>query len=99
MALIYPRFTVGPRKAESQMAEEKKAEKIGRENVAESVKRPKGLNNRIGAKRQKRSFSIWPNMPNLNRPNAQMAESRSSGPQFARARFSPLDLDSVNFTV
>jgi hypothetical protein len=41
-------------------------------------------------------FSI---RPNLNRPNAQMAESRASGPPLARARFSPLALDSANFTV
>jgi hypothetical protein len=61
---------VGPRKAESQMAEEIKAKKIW----------PK-----------KSFFSIWPTI--------QMAESRSSGPPLARAHFSPLDLDSANFTV
>jgi hypothetical protein len=45
---------------------------------------------------EKEVFSIW---PNINRPNAQMAESRASGPPLARACFSTLDLDSANFTV
>jgi hypothetical protein len=59
---------VGPRKAESQMAEEK---------------------------RPKKRFLAFGRM--LKWP--KFAKSRSSGPPFARARSSPLDLDSANFTV
>ena len=51
-----------------------------------------------GEKRPKmKVFAIWPNM--------QMAECSigrkwtASGPPLARARFSPLALDSANFTV
>jgi hypothetical protein len=46
---------------------------------------------------KKRLFSIWPNIQIAE--SAQMAESRASGPPPARARFSPLALDSANFTV
>jgi hypothetical protein len=75
---------VGPRKAESQMAEEKKAEKNmaekdGFQHLAEYT------NGRISKGRMLK----WP----------KLAESRASGPSLARARFSPLALDLANFPV
>jgi hypothetical protein len=75
---------VEPRKAESQLAEEKKVQK----NMAE-----KGVFKHLAEYANSR-ISIgqmlkWP----------KLAESRSIGPPLARSRSSPLDLDSANFTV
>jgi hypothetical protein len=68
-------FLVGPRKAESQMAEEKKAEKyMAEKEIFQHL--AEYSNGRISICRMLK----WPN-------------------PLARARFSPLDLDSANFTV